>query len=285
MSIVIPTYNNADYVDETMRSVLAQTYSDVEIVIADHMSTDDTWDRLQAYAAEPNVTLLRTEAGGGALRNWNRVTEAATGEYLKLVCADDVIYPTCLAEQVAALSAVPEAVAAASPRDILDAAGKVVVAKRGLAGLSGVVDGVDVIRRTVRCGTNLLGEPVCVLFRRQVLVDLGGWDSRFPYLIDQATYANALLHGPLVVVPNSLAGFRVNGAQLSVRLAGEQAQQAAKYHRAFQADHPDVLSPRDVRIGNIRAVGVALMRRTAYAYLRRRMNAPAERSTEPTRPE
>ncbi|OUD80777.1 Hyaluronan synthase [Clavibacter michiganensis subsp. michiganensis] len=65
VSIVIPAYNNADYLAETVDSVLAQTFTDFEVVIADHSSTDGTWDVMQRYADEPRVRLLRTEAGGG----------------------------------------------------------------------------------------------------------------------------------------------------------------------------------------------------------------------------
>ncbi len=91
VSIVIPAYNNADYLAETVDSVLAQTFTDFEVVIADHSSTDGTWDVMQRYADEPRVRLLRTEAGGGALRNWNRVSQEAGGELIKLVCGDDLL--------------------------------------------------------------------------------------------------------------------------------------------------------------------------------------------------
>jgi glycosyltransferase involved in cell wall biosynthesis len=275
VSIVIPTYNNADYVESMMQSVLEQTYTDSEIVIADHASADNTWELLQKYADHPAVTLLRTEAGGGAKRNWQRVTDAASGELIKLVCADDLIYPTCVAEQVDALDAAPEAVLAACARDIVDADGRIVVRSRGLGGMQGVVDGRHAVRRAVRLGTNIFGEPACVLMRRQNLVDVGGWDDTYPYLIDQATYSKVLLTGAFAAVPRTLAAFRVNAAQWSVRLAGVQARQAAGMHRSLHEADPDLVSRLDVSIGDARATITALMRRSAYAYLRRRMNRSA----------
>ena len=74
VSIVVPTYNNADFVEETIESILAQTYADFELVIADHSSTDGTWEKLQRFVDEPRVRLLETPAGGGAPANWTRVT-------------------------------------------------------------------------------------------------------------------------------------------------------------------------------------------------------------------
>ena len=110
VSIVVPTYNNVDFVEETIESILAQTYTDFELVIADHSSTDGTWEKIQRFADDPRVTLLRTPAGGGAPANWTRVTEAATGDYLKLVCGDDLLEPSCLEQQVAVLDTHPSVV-------------------------------------------------------------------------------------------------------------------------------------------------------------------------------
>ena len=75
VSVVVPAFQNAPFIRATVASVLAQTYPDFELVIADHGSSDGTWEILQELAADPRVRLLRTSAGGGAVRNWNRVTE------------------------------------------------------------------------------------------------------------------------------------------------------------------------------------------------------------------
>src|SRR6185369_16385153 len=68
VSVVVPSYNNAPFIEATMDSILGQTFEDFELVVADHSSTDGTWDRLQRYRADPRVRLLRTSAGGGAPR-------------------------------------------------------------------------------------------------------------------------------------------------------------------------------------------------------------------------
>lgn len=107
VSVVVPAYNNADYIAETIDSILNQSYQDFELIISDHSSTDDTVKVLARYADDPRIEILSTEAGGGAKRNWDRVSEAANGELLKLVCGDDTIYPECLAEQVAAFDEHP----------------------------------------------------------------------------------------------------------------------------------------------------------------------------------
>ncbi|MET1051296.1 MAG: glycosyltransferase [Mycetocola sp.] len=272
VSLVIPAYNNADYLAETMDSVLAQTYPNLEVIVADHSSTDTTRAVAERYSADPRVTILSTPAGGGALRNWNRVSEQATGRYLKLVCGDDVLEPTIVDKQVTAMEANPGAVLVASKRDIIDANGTPVVKGRGLAGLAGRHPGTDAIRRTVREGTNIFGEPACVLVDRETLEAAGWWDSRWPYLIDETTYAQVLLRGDFIGLDESLAGFRVSHSQWSVRLAKQQSDQAAGFHTWMRATRPDVISRFDLGLGNARARLMSIVRRLAYVYLDKRMS-------------
>lgn len=272
VSIVIPAYNNADYLADTMISVLGQSYRNLEVIVSDHASTDGTWAVMESFQSDPRVTLLRTEGGGGALRNWNRVSQAATGSLIKLVCGDDLLYPTIVEDQVRALLEEPTAVLAASARDIVDADGAPVIKNRGLAGLTGVHDGTTAVRKTITQGTNIFGEPGCVLMRRSALEDIGWWDSRWPYLIDEATYCRVLLLGRFVGVPGSLAGFRISAGQWSVRLMNDQAKQATGFHDWMAQSRPDVVSATDRVIGNVRARMLAQVRRLAYAWLGRRMS-------------
>ena len=267
VSVVVPAYNSVAFIDATVRSILAQTFTDFELLVSDHSSTDGTWEALQPFAADPRVRLSRLAPGGGGPANFNAVTDLATGEFVKLVCGDDVLAPESLAEQVAALDACPAAVMAASPRDVIDASGTPVLRGRGLAGLRGEVPGADAIRATVAAGTNIFGEPASVLFRRAALVDAGGWDGRYPYLIDQATYFAVLSRGNLVAVPRSLSAFRVSPSQWSVRLVRDQASQFIDYNREFAAAHPGLLRPRDLRIGGLKARANAYARRAVYRLL------------------
>ena len=271
VSVVVPAFNNAEYIVETMDSVLAQDFEDLEVIVSDHSSSDYTAALLARYADHPKVRVLSTEAGGGALRNWNRVSQEASGELIKLVCGDDLLEPTALSEQVAAFDEHPSAVLVAAQRDIVDHHGVHVVKKRGLAGLRGLVDGRVAARRTVVVGSNIFGEPACVLLRRDVLEKVGWWRNEHPFVIDEATYIAVMLHGDVVALPRSLASFRISATQWSVALVKEQASQAHGMHRALRASDPTLLSARDVRVGNARVVLMAFIRRMTYVWLRRRM--------------
>lgn len=271
VSVVVPAYNNAATIAATIDSILVQTLQEFELVIADHASTDGTWKVLERYEGDPRVRLLRTEAGGGAARNWNRVTAEARAPLVKLVCGDDLLAPTILERQVAELERHGSAALVSCRRAIVDGKGAVVIAARGLASLRGLVPGRRAIRVTVRAGSNIFGEPACVLMRRDVLEDAGRWDGEFPYVIDEATYANVLLRGDAVVIPEVLASFRLSVSQWSVSLARQQVAQVRGFHDALAARHPGLLSRADVRLGNARAFVMSGLRRMLYVLLRSRM--------------
>jgi glycosyltransferase involved in cell wall biosynthesis len=280
VSVVVPSFNNASFIEATMDSILAQTFENFELVVADHSSVDGTWARLQPYRADPRVRLLRTEAGGGAPRNWDRVTAAARGELLKLVCGDDVIYPDCLRDQVGAMDANPSVVLVASQRDLIDASGGVLISRRGLAGLTGHVPGRVAARHTVVAGSNIFGEPACVLIRRDALVRAGGWDGRHPYVIDEATYVKVLLSGDFLGIDKALAAFRLSSSQWSVHLARQQSDQVIGFHHQLANEAPGVLSRADLWRGDAMARSMAYARRLAYIWVGRRMKP----STPPAAP-
>lgn len=271
VSVVVPAYNNAEYIGETIESILGQTFTDFELIIADHSSSDDTMAVIKGYD-DPRIRVLTTESGGGAKRNWDRVTAEATGELVKLVCGDDTIFPTSLASQVAAFDENPSAVLVASQRTLIDANGRTVIAARGLGGLSGLVSGETAARTAVRAGANIFGEPGCVMMKRDVLEKVGLWDNSHPYLIDQATFISVALHGDVVAIPQPLASFRISSGQWSVELATQQARQAADFHRSLSAGQPGLLSDGDVRLGNLKALATSFMRRGVYILLRHRMS-------------
>lgn len=280
VSVVVPSYNSAAFIAETMDSILAQTFTDFEVVVSDHSSTDGTWEILQGYASDPRVRLVRNDPGGGAPANWKRVSAEASGEYLKLVCGDDLIAPASLERQVAPMVADPSVVLVASPRKLIDARGNILVAGRGLGGFSGTAPGAAAARRTVLLGTNIFGEPGCVLFRRSAFDAAGGWDDGDPFVIDQATYCNVLMLGRFHAVDEVLASFRISDQQWSVDLAKQQSDQVVSFHHRLARNNPGLLSRTDLVRGDTMARGMAVARRLTYLWLGRKTAASASPGQE-----
>jgi hypothetical protein len=201
------------------------------------------------------------------------VTAAARGDLLKLVCGDDIIYPDCLQMQVEAMEANPSVTLVAAQRDLIDARGDILLTGRGLAGLTGRASGMRAARHSVLAGSNIFGEPACVLIHRETLRDAGGWDGRHPYVIDLATYVSVLLRGDFLGIGRSLAAFRLSSTQWSVHLAREQSRQVIGFHHRLAVDSPGLLSRTDLIRGDTRARGMAYARRLAYLWVGRRMHA------------
>jgi glycosyltransferase involved in cell wall biosynthesis len=271
VSVVVPSFNNASFIAGTISSILNQTMRDFELIVADHSSSDGTPNIIKEFLSDRRVTLTRTEAGGGAQRNWNRVSQLASGEFVKLVCGDDLLHEDALEVQLAALEAHPGVALVSSQRRIVDARGRQVIGRRGLAGLNGVERGPRAVRRSVVVGSNIFGEPACVLMRRDQLAQAGWWTSQFPYLIDQATYSRMLGKGDFLALPKVVADFRLSDSQWSVDLASKQFHQVRAFHAWAQEAYPEVISKADVFLGNARAGALAASRRALYAMLAARM--------------
>ena len=122
ITVVTPAYNAAGTIADTLRSVLAQSHRDVHVVVVDDGSADDTADIVASCLPDPRLTLLRQpNAGVSAARNSGM--EAAQGNAVLFLDADDWLAPTALATLAAALQAAPDAIAAVGAFARVDAPG------------------------------------------------------------------------------------------------------------------------------------------------------------------
>jgi len=163
--VCIPVYRGETFLAETIRSVLQQTYGNYELVVLDNASTDETpW--ITRSFDDPRIRIVTNTTTLPQPDNWRKAVDLCRAPLVKLVCADDLLYPRCLEHQVAAMAADPGLALVAARRDMIDESGHVLARGRGLRGLVGVRPGVEVARRVVRSGANPIGGPGGVLFRR-----------------------------------------------------------------------------------------------------------------------
>jgi glycosyltransferase involved in cell wall biosynthesis len=101
VSILIPVYNRANLIEETVNSALAQTYKNIEVIISDNKSTDNTWKILQELAKKDyRIKIFKNDMNIGPVRNWKRCIDEATGKYGKILWSDDLIAPEFLEKTV-----------------------------------------------------------------------------------------------------------------------------------------------------------------------------------------
>lgn len=223
VSVCIPVFNGEKYLQEALDSVLQQSYSDFEVIVRDDVSTDRSWGILESIH-DPRVKVFRNSENLGAEQNWNRVVGEARGQYVKLFHQDDLLESDCLERQVAAMDAHPECSMVFSGRSIIRGDGKVIVRIRSPWKV-GLVSRHQVIRSCVSSGTNRVGEPSVVLFRKAAFVDAGGFDGTVPYTIDLDLWDRLLTRGPGFSIPDTLVRFRVSPGQWSMRIGKQQGSQ------------------------------------------------------------
>jgi glycosyltransferase involved in cell wall biosynthesis len=256
----MPLYNGAAFLAATIESVLAQTWEDWELVIADDASSDGSLDVVRRFA-DCRIRILDACGKVGAAANWNRAVAEARGRYVKVLCQDDLIYPTCLAEQIAVFERDAENAVAfvCARRDIIDSQGRVVFRNRGHR-WAGRVAGSHALRALVRSGTNPLGEPATVLFRQGLYHTTSGFRGPDLYMIDVDFWCQLLIHGNLYALPRTLAAFRVSDRSLSASIGLRQAVQARRFFQRLGTEHPGIVRRTDVIRGCMLATILGLAR-------------------------
>lgn len=251
VTVAIPMYNNARFIAETINSVLAQTFTDFELLIYDDHSTDGSYDKAASFA-DSRLKLFRNSDNLGPEGNWNKAISQVKGKYVKLVCADDILYPECLEKQVAIFENPQNRGVSlvSSQRTIIDPEGKTLIKKVNFVdgGRKGMV---DVIRKMIRMGTNIIGEPVCGLYPANLISKTSGYSAVIPYTIDVDFWLQMLKHGDLFVIDEPLCAFRISDVSWSSRIGELRYQQFLEFMEQTAADERHEVTDLDLFIGKI----------------------------------
>jgi len=104
VSILIPTYNRQDFVLECINSALNQTYKNIEIIISDNCSTDQTLDICKAASQKDSrIKVVSTDANLGPVANWLNCFKNSSGQYIKLLFSDDLLVKDCIERMASAM--------------------------------------------------------------------------------------------------------------------------------------------------------------------------------------
>ncbi|MEM4655218.1 MAG: glycosyltransferase [Thermosphaera sp.] len=129
VSIIIPSYNHANYIEAAIQSVLTQTYGDLQVIVVDDGSTDESSSILQRLTNEKVQVVFQQNRGAHAAIN--RGLSMAEGKYLAILNSDDVYVPQRLEKAISILDANPEVGLVSSYIEIIDSKGKSLGIKQG----------------------------------------------------------------------------------------------------------------------------------------------------------
>lgn len=280
VSVCIAVRNCETYIAAAIESVLGQRYDDFEVVVVDNASTDRTAHVVKSIR-DDRVRLVENPVNVGPCHNWNRSIEEARGRYVKVLGADDILYPGCLAEQAAVLDADRDRSVAlvCFPRDIIDSAGLVMMRSRGwrTGGNPLRMTGREAMKRMARAGRNLIGEPLTTMFRRDDALEIGCFDpavyASLPFCLDWDLWCRLLGKGDLVVNGGALGAFRVNAGSESLTLVSHFAENDRRFITRLRDEGMADIGALDLAFGSVRAWRDAWLRRVFYTYLKIRRSA------------
>lgn len=222
VSVCVPVYNGARYLRECLESILSQSYQDLEVLIVDDGSTDDSLAISSEYSKrDPRVRLLRNSKNLGLVGNWNHSVRLAQGEWIKFLFQDDLLAAGCITQMLAV------------DRGATD----LIVARRSLAFAEDTPDNIkaiyneyltqnDLARHFPRCAEvsaeqfralmidlpdrNCIGEPSAVIVRKRAFERYGYFNPELVSLCDWEYFARVAANTGLCYIDESLATFRVH---------------------------------------------------------------------------
>jgi glycosyltransferase involved in cell wall biosynthesis len=213
-SILIPSFNHAAFVVETVESALAQSERDVEVLVIDDGSTDDSLARL-ARLADPRLH-VSAQANAGLSRTLNRALERARGRWVKFLPSDDVLEPGCIERELAAAEAAPGTGVVFALPLVVDAAGVPFPDPAPQAWFDTAARGRDDILREL-LERNFLCAP-SALFERERALAVGGFDPQLVVAQDYDLWLKILADAGAVLLPERLVRVRWHGANQSARV-------------------------------------------------------------------
>lgn len=197
ISVLTTCYNRADFVAETIESVLAQSFEDFEYIIVDDGSTDGSFDVILDYAKrDSRIQAYQNESNLGDYPNRNKAASYANGKYLKYIDSDDILYGHALHLFYSYLEAHKTCVLAlgknnfpSQPMPIVLSSREAILAETQVGGVLGNAPGSVMIRRTAFeyvggfSGTNLIGDyelwlKLAIQFPVILVPGHTGWDRR-----------------------------------------------------------------------------------------------------------
>lgn len=124
VSVLISAYNHELYIEETIRSLIGQTYKNIELIVIDDGSKDSTWQKLQEMRESCEMrfqrVVIETQENKGTCINLNKLVEQAHGKYIFLIASDDVAKPDAIGREVVYMETHPDCVLVVGDNEIIN---------------------------------------------------------------------------------------------------------------------------------------------------------------------
>jgi glycosyltransferase involved in cell wall biosynthesis len=216
VSIGLPVYNAERYLAQALDSLLGQDHSNLELIVSDNASSDSTQEICTSYAhRDSRLRYHRSEKNMGAVWNFNRVFELATGEYFMWAAHDDLRDPSYVSACLAALRQRPDAVLCCTDIRFIDEVGKAIDVPPHVAGIRPVGETAGQRLRQIARACNWF--DVYGLARSAALKQTRRAVSTWGF--DVVIELELCLRGRVVYVPEPLFSYRLIGFKTQSEMA------------------------------------------------------------------
>lgn len=235
VTIIVITYNSSKYVLETLESAKAQTYQNIELIISDDCSTDNTVEICSDWLIENKNRFVRTELitidkNTGISPNVNRGFNAAKGEWVKPIAGDDTLIPESISSFIHYSSKHPDTYFFFSDMEIFGT-GEHSEKREGVKrwinqALESFSEGSDLNLKAKKLKyRNLVSSPSAI-YQVKAFKTLGGFDEEIKLLEDHPFWLNALKNGyKILSIKKKLVRYRVNEVSVQTSPAFKLAKE------------------------------------------------------------
>lgn len=243
VSVIIPNYNHARFLNERIDSILNQTYKNFELIILDDKSNDDSRCVIESYKANPHVShiIFNEQNSGSTFIQWNKGFSLAKGELILIAESDDKADVNLLEKSVRTLIENPKAVLCFCKSIVIDENGS--IQNREL--YSGkkwrdsfVMNGKNFIRRNMLSGNSICNASA-VLFHKSCLDNLDQNYMKYKASGDRAFWINIALQGDVCYLADPLNMFRKHSNEVSPKAAAKGITMMEDFdiYNSFQKKH------------------------------------------------
>ena len=229
VSICIPVYNGEKTIKDTILSIINQTYKNIEIIISDNKSTDNTVSVVNEFK-DSRISFYKNDSNIGLARNWNKCLEKCTGKYIHFICADDTLSPECIEEKVKIMESDKDVVMVINTMNMYNEEKKIVM-KRKIYNKDTVIDGHKFAKKSLYRG-NIYGGPSNVLFRKDTLEKSGIFPTNTYYTTDWEFTLRLSPLGKIVYLEKALTHYIISRtnttSKTSLRVSLEDDAQMIK---------------------------------------------------------
>ncbi len=261
VSVCIPTYNGENFISEAINSILCQTYPNLEIILSDDNSSDQTVKIAKSLLSQsPYKFSILEHSQYGLAENWNFCISQAQGKYIKFLFQDDLLQPNAIEEMVNLAEQDQEIGLVFSPRRLFTSTDNPNNAQllarheskdvhKGWSNLQSIQSGQELLQdlNILDNPINKIGEPSTVLIRKEAFDTVGVFDPELCQLVDLEMWLRIMSQYKIGFVDRTLSSFRIHAQQQTQKNSANKKTILLDYQRFFEKIAADTQYPQPTR--------------------------------------